>query len=194
MAEAKLQGCLGRKQNNFPPAAELTKLRYEDLRNAYLLSSQAKGRKSLHTNKDEVTGFTSLKHVDTYFAGWKATAITTDAIGEFVLQRQAAGAANGTINRSLAALKAMFRLAMKEGKLQAIPYIEMLREADPRKGFITVEQYDLLYNALPKKLRPVLALGFYRGLRLGEIRKLKWTNVDFKAGVIRLAPGETKSG
>lgn len=70
----------------------------------------------------------------------------------------------------------------------------MLREADPRKGFITVEQYDLLHNALPQELRPVLTLGFYCALRSGEVRKPEWASVDLKVGVIRLAAGETKSG
>jgi integrase len=43
--------------------------------------------------------------------------------------------------------------------------------------------------------RPVIGTKNRAGhLRLGEIRKLRWDNVDFRAGVIRLAPGETKSG
>lgn len=74
-----------------------------------------------------------MKHLDKFFAGRRASAIKSEAIRKFVLQRQDAGAANVTINRSLSALKAMFRLAVKEEKLQVVPYMEMLREADPRR-------------------------------------------------------------
>ena len=88
----------------------------------------------------------------------------------------------------------MFRLAVKDGKLFIVPHMEKLKEADPRKGFIGVREYDRLYILLPETLRPVLALGFYRGLRLGEIRQLQWHKVDFNTGVIRLLPSETKSG
>jgi integrase len=194
VAERKLQVWLGKAQSGRPLSPELSKVKYEALRDAYVVSSQTKGRKSLYTNKEGVTSFTSLKHIDAYFAGWQVGAIKPDHIHKFVRKRQAAGAANGTINRSLAALRAMFRLALKEEKIAAVPYIEMLKEADARQGFLTVGEFDRLFRALPEKLRPVLALGYYRGLRLGEIRNLRWGNVDLSAGVIRLTPGETKSG
>src|SRR5262249_43842696 len=44
-------------------------------------------------------------------------------------------AANGTINRDLAVLNRMLRLAYKNGKLQRLPMIEKLKEADPRSWF-----------------------------------------------------------
>ena len=193
VAQAKLRVWLGKSESG-EPIPELSKLKYEDLRDAYILSSQNQARKSLYTNAKGETGFTSLKHVNAYFAGRPVSRIKTKDIAHFVRERQEAGAANGTINRSLAAVRAMFRLALKQEKIARVPYIEMLKEADARKGFLTVEQYSKLIVELPAKLQPVAALGYYRGLRLGEIRHLRWDNVDFRAGVIRLAPGETKSG
>lgn len=192
VAEAKLRRWMGKSEAGIP-ITELSKLKYEDLRNAYILTAQAKGRKSLYTDAEGKVYFTSLKPADEYFKGWPVSQIRADAIRQFILERQADGKKNGTINRTLAALKAMFRLAVKEGKLATVPNIEMLREANPRKGFLTVKQYEKLFAALPAKLQPVLALGYYRGLRLGEIRNLRWDNVDLRASVIRLAPGETKS-
>jgi len=192
-ALAKLNAILGRAAAGLPQPGAFSGLRYETLRDAYLLTLQLKKRKSLYTNSNGVTGLSSLTHLDKFFNNWKVVNITSDTIRKFVLERQAAGATNGTINRALSAMKALLRLGQKEGKVPAVPYIEMLREANPRKGFVTVEQFDRLYKILPERLRTVLALGFYRGLRVGEIRKLQWPDIDFDAAVIRLATGETKS-
>jgi integrase len=43
-----------------------------------------------------------------------------------------------------------------------------------------------LIAAVPEGDRPVWAVGFYAGLRLGEIRALGWEDVDLPAGVIRV--------
>src|SRR5229473_5670917 len=53
---------------------------------------------------------TSLKHLRSFFALYRAVEITTDRITSYVVARQAEGAANATINRELAALKRMLTL------------------------------------------------------------------------------------
>jgi integrase len=88
----------------------------------------------------------------------------------------------------------MFHLVVADGKLAAVPHIEMLPEASPRKGFLEVEQFDRLRGYLPEYLRPVLTMGYYTGMRLGEIRNLKWENVDLAEKSIRLYQDETKTG
>jgi hypothetical protein len=70
--------------------------------------------------------------------------------------RQAAGAANATVNRELALLKRMFSLAVKDGKLHARPYIPMLRENNTRRGFFEADQFSSLLKHLPEALRQVV--------------------------------------
>ncbi len=43
---------------------------------------------------------------------------------------------NATINRELAVLKRMLRLAYKHGKLFRLPMIEQLKENGPRQGVL----------------------------------------------------------
>jgi integrase len=197
-AEIELRKILGRKDSNELPISEVRKLRYENLRDAYLENARIHGRKSLYKPSENGEAkepyFTSTVHLDRFFAGWKVTEITPDAIRKFVKGRQKAGAANATINRSLAALKRMFNLAIEDSKLQHAPHIELLKEAAPRKGFLEPEQFRRLRQELPERLRDAFTLGYYTGMRLGEIRNLKWEDVDLNEGVIRLGQGETKSG
>lgn len=56
--------------------------------------------------------------------------------------RQAAKAANATINRALAALKRMSRLAEIAGKVTQRPHIPMLREDNARKGFFEASEFE----------------------------------------------------
>lgn len=55
--------------------------------------------------------------------GWRVVTITPALLGEYVQARQLAGAANGTINRELAVLLRMLRLAYEHGKLIRLPVI-----------------------------------------------------------------------
>lgn len=116
-----------------------------------------------------------------------------DAISKFVAGEQERGLAAGTINRSVSALRRMFNLAKKQGKLRDVPYFPMVKEAPPRQGFFEREDYEKLFTALPSYLRLPLALGYFTGMREGEILGLRWNQVDFLSGIIRLRAGETKN-
>lgn len=54
-----------------------------------------------------------LVHLTASFSHMRASGITTDKVKAYITNRQKAGAANGTINRELGALKLMFRLALQ---------------------------------------------------------------------------------
>src|SRR5260370_3355972 len=58
----------------------------------------------------------SLKHLRGYFAMDRVIDITPDRIRSYVLERQREGAANGSINRELAALKRALSLAVQSGQ------------------------------------------------------------------------------
>jgi len=125
--------------------------------------------------------------------GVKISTIGPNTRDAFVAQRQADGAANSTINRSLAALRRMFALAIERGSLKFAPKIKMLPEGEARKGFLEIQDYDKLHAALPDYVKPYLQIGFYTGMRLGEIKNLKWDHVDLANNVIRLEDEDVKN-
>ena len=65
-----------------------------------------------------VAGISAL---DDFFAGHRAVEIGTDRIVQFIEDRQSKGASNGTVNRSLAMLRRMFKLAVQSRKLREVP-------------------------------------------------------------------------
>jgi integrase len=136
----------------------------------------------------------SLGHLIEHFGDALAIDITTNRITAYVVARQTANAANATINRELAALKRMFRLAEISGKVTQRPYVPMLREDNARKGFFEAAEFQAVRAALPEHLKAVAETAYVTGWRIrSELLTRRWTHIDFEAGWIRLEPGETKN-
>ena len=116
------------RQGVYVPDADQT--RFEDLVTLLLGEYRANGRKSLDRVEDAVD------HLKGFLAGWRALAISTDRVVAYVRHRQDQEAANATINRELAALKRMFRLGERAGKVVRRPFIAIAPGAQRQDGFL----------------------------------------------------------
>jgi len=124
----------------------------------------------------------------------RAQALSTERTLAYVRHRQEQQAANATINRELAALKRMFRLGEKAGRVVRRPYIAMLQERNARIGFFERSEFDAVLAHLPVDLRAVFEVTYILGWRVkSEILTRQWAHVDFRSGWLRLEPGETKN-
>jgi integrase len=171
------------------PGLYFDRVRFEELVEDYRKDYRINQKKS--NQRAEIVS----KHLTDYFGGMKATQITTALIKEYVDRRMGKGAANGTINRELAALKRMFNLGRQNTppKVGLVPYIPMLKESNVRKGFFEHEQFVALRNALPYPVNSITTFAYHTGWRKKEILGLTWDRVDLKEGTIYLNPGETKN-
>lgn len=194
VAERKLRHRLAEIQIGEFVGPKAERVTYEELATDLLNHYVTNGKKSLVRHKGGVY-VPGEPHLGKAFAGWRAIGITTSKIREFVRKRQEEEASNGTINRSLAALRQMFNLAVRARKLRHVdtPIIEMLEERNVRKGFLEDDQYLPLRDALPDYFKPVLAMGYHTGMRLGEIRSLQWEQVNLLDHQVLLDPGTTKN-
>ena len=195
VAERKLKRRVAEMHTGEFLGPKADRVRYEDLAAALLEHYQINGKKSVVYPKNGTPYIPAEPHLGRSFSGYRALEITPERIDEFIKFRLKGDAANATVNRSLAVLRQMFNLAIKQRKLRRadLPLIEMLQERNVRKGFLEPDAYERLLAALPTHLKPVLSMGYYTGMRLGEIRGLRWENVDFATGFIRLDPGTTKN-
>ena len=99
------------------------------------------------------------------------------------------------MNRDLAALKRMYVLGVNGEKIPRRPHIAMLEENNVRKGFFEREQFQAVRKLLAAPLQPVVTFAYITGWRIhDEGLTRRWSDVDFKAGTVRLDPGETKNG
>jgi len=129
----------------------------------------------------------------TYSGGWLARAITTDKVRSYEADRLQAGAARATVNLELAALRRAFNLAVEAGRLVAKPVIKTPDPHNARKGFVTEKQFAAVRDALPQHLQGVWEFCYLTGWRgRSEVLPLRWSQVDWKAKVIRLE--DSKNG
>ncbi len=135
-----------------------------------------------------------LKHLARFFASRRVAPLSGADGAAYVAARQAAGVANGTINRELAVLGRMLRLAYENGKLLRLPVLRKLKEATPRQGFFEREQYEAVRRRLPPDLQLAVALEYAFGWRCqSEVLTLERRQFDLEAGTLRLDPGTTKN-
>ncbi len=191
------------------PVTDVKKLRYADLRQSLIDSYVALGNKSLKERADGTDTIAGLAALDE-FCGFKqgpngdgkivvtdrgvtATQLTTDFARRFVKERRADGVGNAAINRSLAALRRMLKLAKREKKIHDVPFIEFLKEPSARKGFLELDKFNELICLLPTHLRPLVTFLYYDGVRIGEALQVEWSQVNLDARTIRLEEEQTKT-
>src|SRR5581483_4867232 len=130
-----------------------------------------------------------------FFGPRRMAAITTADVRRYAARRQREGAKNATINRELAVLKRAFTLAIAAGTLASRPHIVLLREANVRRGFFERDEFEAVRGRLPPDLADFVSFLYLTGWRWrSEAARLRWTNVAFDVGEIRLEPGTTKTG
>lgn len=134
-----------------------------------------------------------FSHLRQHFALLRAVDITTDRVRAYIVDRQANGAANATINRELATLKRMFTLAVQGARLSTRPYIPMLEEHNARQGFLDHGSFLALHTALPGYLQDSVSFLYLSGWRVSEMRRLEWRDVDLPGHVVRLRPELSKN-
>lgn len=98
------------------------------------------------------------------------------------------------MNRETGLLAQAFKLAVECQRISTVPKIRKLSEkGNARQGFFEKADFEKVVNALPDYLKGFVQFGYYSGWRRGEIRSLKWADVDMIGRVIRLRPANSKT-
>lgn len=93
-----------------------------------------------------------------------------------------------TVRNTLMPLRAICRRALSRGDIQVNPTtgIEIAAVRGRRTRFAMPAEAHELIEAAPAQDRALWATAFYAGLRRGELRALRWIDVDLAGGVIRV--------
>jgi integrase len=109
----------------------------------------------------------------------------------------AEGLAASTVSNQLDPLRVIYRRAIRRDLVSVDPTKGLeLRKPDGRRDRIaSPEEARELLDALHESDRAIWATALYAGLRLGELRALRWTDVGLDARVIRVERGwDAKEG
>jgi len=117
-----------------PTSARKTK--YEDIRRILVDDYLSSGKAVMDGEEILISGRRrDLKPLDDYFGGMNVASIKTDVLRHFSAKWMENGVAGPTVNRNLAMLRRMFKLAERESKVSNVPYFPMHKESEPREGF-----------------------------------------------------------
>jgi integrase len=177
---------------NPEPAPVVCKV--QDLWQPYLTHYANKG------GKDASRQTIAWNHLKDTFAAVPVTDVTTDLINTYIAARQAKGISNGTVNREVTILQAMFRLGARSTGANGKPVVDRLpafpsklKEGPPKKGFIKDEQYlTLMAHAKAPWMLALIECAFSFGFRKSELLNLRCSQVDLLERRITLY--ETKNG
>jgi integrase len=140
-----------------------------------------------HTNQG-VRGFSPLAvRICAPFSG------PVEGLCETFRKRMENGVAGPTVNRNLAMLRRMFKLAERESKVSNVPYFPMQKESEPREGFLERPKFEKLRAEMPELLRPTLTFCYETGCRTGAMAKVVWPWVNLADQEISLPPGVVKN-
>jgi integrase len=130
------------------------------------------------------------------FGAMRAIDLRKSDLMALVESLRALGRQPATTNRYLANLHRAFQLGADEDPplVLRIPSFPWQDESDNvRQGILDRDIYVALRDNLAPHARLVLVIGYYVGMRRGEILGLRWDQIDFEAGLIRLERKQTKN-
>jgi len=148
-----------------------------------------------HRSLDDVKTRWRL-HLKPFLGSVPAAQLDSELLARYIDRRREEHASNATINRELACLKRMYRLAYLSTppRIASVPDFPHLRETNVRQGFVTPEQYaKLVAHCHHLWLRAMLETAYNYGWRVSELLHLRVGQVDLVSRTIRLEPGTTKN-
>jgi integrase len=97
------------------------------------------------------------------------------------------------VKLELTHLHKAFRLAERAGKA-ICPSFPVISVQNARKGFFERADFESVRAHLPESYQGVATFAFLSGWRVAsEVLTLRWSQVDFQVGVVRLEVGSTKT-
>jgi integrase len=168
---------------------------FDAMASLYLTDFRVNGRRSL------VDAERNVRVLAQVFGTDRALDITAPRIAAYTEQRLADGMQPASVNRELAALRRMFKLAVMRGLLPTAPVIVLLAEHNVREGFMEPAEFEGVAGTLPPDLVDPARFAYTAGWRKGEVATLEWCDVTLEyrgetivGGTIRLRGSNSKNG
>jgi integrase len=188
-AEAELRKLV--TEDAAQPAVQ-ERLTLETLAERYLAHKETAGlRRS--TLRDYACHF--RVHLIPFFGGRSLDAVTPADVEAFIRAQLRQGLARKTVDHHLGLLSALYRYGVKRGyaRLNPVELADRPRQQRPDADvrYLTTEELEALLRAVPPDYaggmeRVLYLAAAMTGMRRGECVALRWRDVDWTAGLIRV--------
>jgi integrase len=127
-----------------------------------------------------------------FFEGLRLREIRPADIESYLCTRR--GGKGPTRNRELSTLSGVFRYAQDIGVVRRNPTKDVRRASEPQSPLRLVSASDQqrLIDAVQQPYRLLVLLGLETGMRLGEMLRLEWCDIDFVANTLLVRESKGK--
>lgn len=129
-----------------------------------------------------------------YLGDYSLDKITPFVIEKYRIERKEKdGIKDSSINIDIAILGHVFNTAIRAGIVDKNPCkdVKRLKVSQIKDRILTTDEISLVFGKLQGKDRLMVLVGLFTGMRLNEVLRLKWTDIDFAKGLITFIQSKT---
>jgi integrase len=138
-------------------------------------------------------------HFNKEFGERKVTQLKATEVGNFQAKLKRQGYAPSYIDQIIATVKTAVNAAFNDDLIPGDclkPFLKtkklLKKGANAREVVISHSLYQKMLQAMPAHLQPIFAMGYWTGMREGEILRLSWDRLDLARGWVYLDQMDTK--
>ncbi len=137
-------------------------------------------------------------HIVKYFGKGKALKdLWIPDLKLYRTHRSSEGASNATINREMSAFSGIFRVVVEHQLVDSNP-CRLLKRLSEKSGqrhvYISFDDIQRIIDECPDWYQDMIWMGYFTGMRQGEVHKLRWRHINLNTRVISFHSTETKEG
>jgi len=144
----------------------------------------------------------SLRYLNRTFKNVRISDINPALVRKYITERKEAGMSPASINREISLLKTVLYSAEYDGLIASNPIrgrrVKRLEENNSREKVIldmklTDDDLRKLVDFAAPHFKPILVIALITGMRKSEILKMRWIDINFRLGIIRIPEENSKS-
>lgn len=167
----------------FQDTEEITDKSFSTFAEEYIQYAETNKAKS--TSK--INGYRIRAHLVKHFEDTIPSQITPQMVDDYKTKRDNEGASPNTINRELANLSHMLKIAVQRRYVDknVVSSVSKMKVPERPYRFLSQEEISCLLKAAKESyIYPILVMALHKGMRRSELLNLKWSDVDFDRQVI----------
>lgn len=124
------------------------------------------------------------RHLLPVLGGLLLTELDSGAVERYKARALAGKLDPKTVNNHLAVLRRALNVAVEWGRLLHAPVIRRLKVPPREMSALSSREVSRLFSAAAGRTRAMILVALRTGMRVGEIRALRWPSIDFDQDVV----------